>query len=112
VSAAIQPDEPAQYRAYLLRCWEECEAVSGTRLSRFSLEDTRTGQRRGFASLEGLADALKAGGGPLRVKEEGRQSQAAQRHNLKSTAGGQDEVSGVSTPPASNRPNCEHHPID
>ena len=108
----MQPAEPAQYQAYRLRCWEECEAVSGTRLWRLSLEDTRTGQRRGFASLEGLADALKAGGGTLRVKDEGRQSQAAQRHNLKSTIGGQDEVSGVSTPPASNRLNCEHHPID
>jgi hypothetical protein len=116
----MQPAEPAQYRAYRLRCWEECEVVSGTRLWRFSLEDTRTGQRRGFASLDGLADALKAGGGTLRVKDDpreksgagGRQSQAAQRHNQKSTIGGQDEVSGVSTPPACNRLNCEHHPID
>ncbi len=51
--------EPAQYRSYLLRCWEECEAVSGMRLWRFSLEDARSGQRRGFASLSELAAALE-----------------------------------------------------
>ncbi len=39
-----------QYRSYLLRLW--CEAPD--RRWRASLEDTRTGKRIGFASLEQL----------------------------------------------------------
>jgi hypothetical protein len=96
----MQPAEPAQYRAYLLRCWEECEPVSGTRQWRFSLEDTRTGQRRGFASLDELVEALNAGGGS--VKDATRAT----------TRRGHHELNTASTPPARNHSNCEHHPID
>jgi hypothetical protein len=44
----------------LLRCWEECEAVTGERVWRFSLEHARTGQRRGFISLSDLTAALQS----------------------------------------------------
>lgn len=54
------PYVPSRYRAYLLRCWQERRerpAVPGT--WRFSLEDPRTGQRRGFADLEALVGFLR-----------------------------------------------------
>lgn len=98
----MQPAEPAQYRAYLLRCWEECEPVSGTRQWRFSLEDTRTGQRRGFASLDELVETLKAGGRQTTDDRFARQT----------TRRGDHEMSHVATPSARNQSNCEHHPID
>lgn len=47
------------YRSYLLRCWEECAETGTDKFWRFSLEDTRSGQRRGFASLNELLVALK-----------------------------------------------------
>jgi hypothetical protein len=49
-----------QYRSFLLRCWEECDGVAGTRLWRYSLADAHTGQRHGFASLNDLLAALEA----------------------------------------------------
>ncbi|MBN1890058.1 MAG: hypothetical protein JW850_18825 [Thermoflexales bacterium] len=42
----------------MLRCWEERGERSETGTRRFSLEDPRTGQRHGFASLEALAAFL------------------------------------------------------
>lgn len=51
------PGVPA-YRSFLLRCWEECDERGERRVWRFSLEDSRTRQRRGFASLAELAAAL------------------------------------------------------
>jgi hypothetical protein len=39
---------PPGYRAYLLRCWREATGW------RFSLEDPRTGERRGFAGPDAL----------------------------------------------------------
>jgi len=53
--------KPPRYQAYVLRCWEErrqtpdCPGVW-----RFSLEDTRTGQRHGFGDLERLVALLRA----------------------------------------------------
>jgi hypothetical protein len=44
--------KPAQYRAYLLRLWNANR--SGPPAWRASLEDTRTGERWGFANLERL----------------------------------------------------------
>ena len=54
-------DEAPQAQIYLLRCWRE----GGMHRPpddgrRFSLEDPRTGQRRGFASLAALVAALEA----------------------------------------------------
>lgn len=47
-----------RYRSYLLRCWEERDENPDLTLWRFSLEDPRTGQRRGFAHLTDLVIAL------------------------------------------------------
>jgi hypothetical protein len=53
-------DKPPCYRSYLLTVWWErsqdpLEAVAW----RFRLEDPRTGQRHGFASLDALVAALQ-----------------------------------------------------
>lgn len=53
-----QPKRP-RYCSYLLRCWAEAEANSELTIWRFSLEDPRTGQRRGFANLTALVIALQ-----------------------------------------------------
>lgn len=54
-------DKPPRYQTYLLRCWQErSQQDEGLVVVwRFSLEDPRTGQRRGFASLEALLASLK-----------------------------------------------------
>jgi len=41
-----------RYEAYLLRVWESDQA--GESIWRASLESTHTGERRGFADLDGL----------------------------------------------------------
>lgn len=51
--------QPLRYQSYLLRCWEEADASSALTIWRFSLEDPRTGQRRGFANLTTLVIALQ-----------------------------------------------------
>jgi len=52
--------KPPRYRAYVLTLWEERNRDSDTpAVWRFRLEDPRTGQQRGFASLEALTEALK-----------------------------------------------------
>ena len=43
------------YRSFILRIWLE---GTGGKVWRYSLEDTKTGERRGFASLESLTDYL------------------------------------------------------
>ena len=51
---------PPRYRAYLLTFWEERSTDQRSPgLWRFTLEDPRTGQRRGFASLGALMEALE-----------------------------------------------------
>jgi hypothetical protein len=47
------------YCSYLLRCWVETGVKGEISLWRFSLEDPRTGQRRGFANLTELVIALQ-----------------------------------------------------
>lgn len=47
------------YRSYLLRCWEEADKSEEVTIWRFSLQDPRTGQRRGFANLTELVIALQ-----------------------------------------------------
>jgi hypothetical protein len=46
------------YRAYVLRMWEERAQTPEASVWRFSLEDPHTGQVRGFAGLEALVAAL------------------------------------------------------
>jgi len=53
-------DTPPRYRSYVLTVWEERSRDPSSPVAwRFSLEDPRTGQRRGFADLEVLVAALK-----------------------------------------------------
>ena len=52
--------DPPHYRAFLLTLWEErSRDRDSPQVWRFRLEDPRTGQQRGFASLEALVEALK-----------------------------------------------------
>jgi hypothetical protein len=53
-------ERPPRYRSCLLTLWEERSSDPGVPVVwRFSLEDARTGQRRGCAGLEALVAALK-----------------------------------------------------
>ncbi len=51
------PTEQSRYFAYMLRLWEV--KPDGEQTWRASLEEPRTGERRGFASLEMLFDFLR-----------------------------------------------------
>jgi len=46
------PIDPTRYRAYLLRLWQTGEDNAAA--WRVLLEDPRTGERHGFADLDGL----------------------------------------------------------
>ncbi len=52
----IPTTNPTSYCSYLLRCWGE---GGGAPAWRFSLEDTRSGERHGFADLEALMSFLR-----------------------------------------------------
>lgn len=52
-------DESLNYCSFVLRCWAERDQRGDAALWRFSLEDTRTGRRRGFADLNELVTALR-----------------------------------------------------
>ena len=52
----IMADTNSDYRSFLLRLWIERENDGKWR---FSLEDTRTGKRRAFATIEKLIAHLK-----------------------------------------------------
>jgi hypothetical protein len=53
-------NKPPQYRSYLLRCWETRIDHPGHPATwRFSLQDSQTGQRCGFADLGALVTFLQ-----------------------------------------------------
>lgn len=53
--------DPPRYRAYLLRLWlERGQAGPSAAVWRFSVEDPRSGERRGFADLDALVAHLAA----------------------------------------------------
>jgi hypothetical protein len=53
-------DKPPRYRSYVLIFWEERSRDPYTpAVWRFSLQDPRTGRRRGFASLEQVMAFLR-----------------------------------------------------
>lgn len=53
-------DKPPHYRSFLLRCWEErSQSLANAAAWRFSLEDSRTGRRHGFAKLEAVMAFLQ-----------------------------------------------------
>lgn len=63
-------DRPPRYRSYLLTVWEERSSNPNAPPAwRFSLEDARTGQRRGYAGLEALVTALEQELADYRVEE-------------------------------------------
>lgn len=49
--------EKFQYRVFVLRFWAEPDLSK--KLWRFSLEDSLTGERYGFSSLENVCDFLR-----------------------------------------------------
>jgi hypothetical protein len=53
--------KPPSYRSYVIRCWQEHSVHATQKIAvwRFSLEDPRTHQRRGFATLEALLLSLQ-----------------------------------------------------
>ena len=52
--------KPPRYCVYVLRFWEErSRHPDRPGVWRFSLEDPRTGERRGFASLEAVVAFLR-----------------------------------------------------
>lgn len=52
----IDTGEPPTYRSYLLRLWREEQAGEPWRAS---LQSVATGERQGFASLDGLFDFIR-----------------------------------------------------
>ncbi len=54
----IQPQQ-LRYQSYLLRCWEEADETAELIIWRFSLQDPRSGERRGFTNLTELIIALQ-----------------------------------------------------
>ena len=56
------PKNSLHYRAYVIRCWKERSVQAGveTAVWRFSLQDPRTNQRYGFATLEALLVSLQS----------------------------------------------------
>ena len=55
------PSKPLCYRSYIVRCWQEWSVHFGVEKVawRFSLQDPRTNQRHGFATLEALLISLQ-----------------------------------------------------
>ncbi len=51
------PHKSTRRQVYLLRCWAELDRAAAGQW-RFSLEEPRTGIRRGFTSLEALVACL------------------------------------------------------
>lgn len=63
ISAGASDQPPSTYRAFLLRLWIVNDA--GTVAWRASIEDARTGTRRGFANLRSLYEFLEIQMGDL-----------------------------------------------
>ncbi len=55
-----QAKSPPRYSVYLLRCWQERDGGTDVpAMWRFSLEDSRSGKRVGFSTIETLMHFLK-----------------------------------------------------
>jgi hypothetical protein len=67
-------DKPPRYRTYLLTFWEErSQDPAIPAVWRFRLEDPRTGQRQGLATLEALMAILEQEIGDSDEEQSGRQ---------------------------------------
>ena len=56
------PKKTSRYLSYVVCCWQERSIHAGREIMvwRFSLQNPRTNQRRGFANLESLLVSLQA----------------------------------------------------
>ena len=56
------PKKTSRYLSYVVRCWQEPSVHAGreTKIWRFSLQNPRTNQRRGFSTFEALLISLQA----------------------------------------------------
>ena len=56
------PKKTSRYLSYVVCCWQERSVHAGREIIvwRFSLQNPRTNQRRGFATLEALLVSLQA----------------------------------------------------
>ena len=56
------PTEPPHHRSFLVRCWQEQSVHAGREIVvwRFSLQNLRTDQRHGIATLEALLLSLQS----------------------------------------------------
>jgi hypothetical protein len=56
------PKKTSRYLSFVVRCWQEQSVHAGrqTRVWHFSLQNPRTNQRLGFATLEALLVSLQA----------------------------------------------------
>jgi hypothetical protein len=56
------PKKTPRYLSYVVSCWQERSVHAGREIMvwRFSLQNPRTNQRRGFATLESLLVSLQA----------------------------------------------------
>jgi hypothetical protein len=79
---------PPAYQVFILRTWQDRAASSGWR---FSLEDPRTNQRRGFASLEALTQFLRDQHWPGQVESD--QAQTPVTHSILREALSDDQIS-------------------
>jgi hypothetical protein len=65
---ARRPGGQSDYQSYLLRLWRVDEGEEGWQAS---LENTHTGERRGFSGLEAMLDYLRwETAGPARAPRE------------------------------------------
>ena len=63
---------PPRSYTYVLTLWEEREQdADSPAVWRYRLEDARTGERRGFSTVEGLLDAVRREVNEATVDERG-----------------------------------------
>ena len=56
----MKHSDPPRYGAYVVRCWEvRSTRDDGATTWRFSVEDSRTGERHGFAGVDDLLGYLR-----------------------------------------------------
>lgn len=80
---AERSEEQSVYQSYLLRLWRVKEGEEGWRAS---LESAQTGERRGFATLDGLFDYVRSqtqvGSSPCSCAEgDGKDEKSERRDN-------------------------------
>lgn len=70
--SSSDPEQSVTYRSYVLRVWQEGRAGDSWRAS---LQSATTGERQGFASLDGLFDFIRREAAPARIASPGEDRQ-------------------------------------